>query len=86
VGQNRCSKWAKSDARTQSARRSVYCSKHAKGQHSIAKGFCQRRGQHLVRTYGALVGKMASAPIAEQASKLSIVAKGSKPTRSVHAH
>ena len=38
------------------ARRSVYCSKHANGKHSIAKGLRQRRGQHLVRAHGAHMG------------------------------
>ena len=39
------------------ARRSVYCSKHAKGKHSIAKGFASDDGQHLVRADGAHVGR-----------------------------
>ena len=38
------------------ARRSVYCSKHANGEHSIAKGFTSDDGQHLVRAHGAHVG------------------------------
>ena len=38
------------------ARRSVYCSKHAKGKHSIAKGFASDDGQHLVRAHGAHMG------------------------------
>ncbi len=38
------------------ARRSVYCSKHAKGKHSIAKGFASDDRQHLVRAHGAHVG------------------------------
>ena len=38
------------------ARRSVYCSKHANGAHSIATGFRQRGGQHLVRADGAHMG------------------------------
>ena len=43
------------------ARRSVYCSKHANGEHSIAKGFRQRRRQHLVRADWSTHGSMASA-------------------------
>ena len=39
------------------ARRSVYCSKHANGPHSIAKSFRQRCGQHLVRAHGAHMGR-----------------------------
>ncbi len=38
------------------ARRSVYCSKHAKGKHSIAKSFASDDGQHLVRAHRAHVG------------------------------
>jgi hypothetical protein len=38
------------------ARRSVYCSKHANGPHSIAKGFSNDSRQHLVRTDGAHMG------------------------------
>ena len=39
------------------ARRSVYCSKHANGEHSIAKSLHQRRWQHLVRAHGAHLGR-----------------------------
>ena len=35
------------------ARRSVYCSKHANGKHSIAKGFASDARQYLVRADGA---------------------------------
>ena len=38
------------------ARRSVYCSKHANGPHSIAKELRQRCRQHLVRAHGAHMG------------------------------
>ena len=38
------------------ARRSVYCSKHANGKHSIAKVLHERRWQHLVRAHRAHVG------------------------------
>ena len=51
------------------ARRSVYCSKHANGKHSIAKSLRQRRWQHLVRAHGAHVGRMASAGTAGPARR-----------------
>ena len=38
------------------ARRSVYCSKHAKGEHSIAKSFAQRRRQYLVQAHRSTRG------------------------------
>ena len=38
------------------ARRSVYCSKHANGKHSIAKSFASDAWQHLVRAHRAHVG------------------------------
>ena len=62
------------------ARRSVYCSKHANGKHSIAKGFDKRRGQHLVRAHGAHVGWTAGASTAGPARDVLTVAKGLKPT------
>ena len=38
------------------ARRSVYCSKHALGEHSIANGFDERHRRHLVRANRAHLG------------------------------
>ena len=51
------------------ARRSVYCSKHANGAHSIAKGFASDARQHLVRADGAHMGRMASASICGASQK-----------------
>ena len=62
------------------ARRSVYCSKHAKGKHSIAKGFASDDGQHLVRAHWSTHGWMASARTAGQARRRLTAAKGLKPT------
>ena len=62
------------------ARRSVYCSKHANGKHSIAKGFASDDGQHLVRAHWSTHGRMASASIAARARRRLTVAKGLKPT------
>ena len=39
------------------ARRSVYCSKHANGKHSIAKGFTSEEGNIWFERTGAHVGK-----------------------------
>jgi hypothetical protein len=51
------------------ARRSVYCSKHATGKHSIAKSFASDDGniwfERIEHTW-----VMASAPIAAQAKKI----------------
>ena len=62
------------------ARRSVYCSKHANGKHSIAKSLRQRRRQHLVRAHRAHVGRMASARTAAQARRRLDRGEGLKPT------
>ena len=62
------------------ARRSVYCSKHAKGKHSIAKSFASDDGQHLVRAHRAHVGGWQVQVLRRQPEATSTVAKGSKPT------
>ena len=62
------------------ARRSVYCSKHANGEHSIAKGFASDDGQHLVRAHGAHVGGRQVQVLRGKPEDASTAAKGSKPT------
>ena len=62
------------------ARRSVYCSKHANGEHSIAKGFASDAWQHLVRAHRSTRGWTASASIAAPARRRSTAAKDLKPT------
>ena len=59
------------------ARRSVYCSKHANGEHSIA-----RAAMPEISGLSALSirGKMVNAHTAGRAGKFWIAAKGSKPT------
>ena len=51
------------------ARRSVYCSKHANGKHSIAKSFASDDGNIWFERTGAHMGRMASARIAAQAKR-----------------
>ena len=62
------------------ARRSVYCSKHAKGEHSIAKSLRQRRRATSGSSAPSTRGWTASASTAARARRRLTVAKGSKPT------
>ena len=62
------------------ARRSVYCSKHANGKHSIAKGFASDDGQYLVRADGAHVGGWQVHVLRRKPEDASTAAKDSKPT------
>ena len=62
------------------ARRSVYCSKHANGKHSIAKSFTSDDGQHLVRAHGAHVGGRQVQVLRGKPERRLTAAKGSKPT------
>ena len=62
------------------ARRSVYCSKHANGEHSIAKALRQRRREHLVRAHRAHVGEWQVHVSAGRARRRSTAAKGLRPT------
>jgi site-specific DNA-methyltransferase (adenine-specific) len=60
------------------ARRSVYCSKHANGNHSVAKSFNTESG-NTGSSARSTHGQMASASIAGQARIRSHAAKGLKP-------
>ena len=61
------------------ARRSVYCSKHANGEHSIAKSFTTEQGNiWFERTEHTW--EVASASFAARARRRWIAAKGWKPT------
>ena len=62
------------------ARRSVYCSKHANGKHSIAKGFASDDWQHLVRAHGAHMGGWQVQVLRRKPEDASTAAKGLKPT------
>ena len=62
------------------ARRSVYCSKHANGKHSIAKVLRQRRWEHLVQAHQAHLGWRQVQVIAARANPFSTGRKALKPT------
>ena len=62
------------------ARRSVYCSKHANGKHSIAKSFASDDGQHLVRAHRAHMGGRQVQVLRCKPEDASTAAKALKPT------
>ena len=69
------------------ARRSVYCSKHANGKHSIAKSLHQRRRQHLVRAHWSTRGWVASARYCGASQKTLRPWRGARnPRLCVHSH